>query len=298
MGGRSRPRGDDLRTDIVPPAPGGGDDGDAGDDLLHPRSNSGLSPAGPAAAASAAPPGRPRPAPVPAGRAGRRSARRAAGPGGSAALTAGRGGPTLCLGGWRCGGGSGGTRRGACAAGVAGGHGGLPVHRPGGQHRAAAGPPGRLPGGGAPPPRPAPRGGRGARGVVFETAGDAVDAAFAQAPDAVRGVLAAAGGPGAGALGRDGPTAGPDGPPPRGRWSARTGTPSGRPSRRCAPLAGVALAGDGSQRLISGRGGAARRGELRPEPSWAPSPRILPAPPAPPDHPRRPPGCGRKDGAA
>ena len=48
-----------------------------------------------------------------------------------------------------------GVDRGARGTHAAGGDGDLPVHRPGGQHRAARGPPGRLPGGRRPPPRPA-----------------------------------------------------------------------------------------------------------------------------------------------
>ena len=237
------------------------------------------------------PPGMPRAVSV------RRPARRAAGPGGSAALTAGRGGPTLCLGGWRGGGGSGGTRRGACAAGVAGGHGGLPVHRPGGQHAAAPGPPGHLPRGGAPPPRPAPRGGRGARGGGVRGGGGRGLRGVRPGPDAVREALAAQAALEREPWGERGPLRARKGLN-LGVAERQDGHSFGASLRRCAPLAGVALSGDGSQRLISGRGGAARRGELRPGPSWAAGPRILPAPPAPPDHPRRAPGCGRKARAA
>ena len=51
------------------------------------------------------------------------------------------------------------------------------------------GPPGDLPGGRAAPPRPPAGGGRGARGFVFETVGDAVYAAFDHPTDAAGAAL-------------------------------------------------------------------------------------------------------------
>ena len=90
--------------------------------------------------------------------------------------------------------------------------------------------------------------------MVFETAGDAGDAAFAQASDAVRGVLAAQA-----ALERE-----PWGE--MGPLRVRKGLHLGEVERQDGHSFGASL--------------------------------CRCAPPAPPDHPQRPPGCGRKDRAA
>ena len=184
MGGRSRPPGGRCRAGDRPPCARRGERWGRGGRLFCTPVLTWLSPPptgqAPMQRRRRRPArGRPGPAPVPAGR-GRAGAsvspRRAAGPGGPAALTAGRGGPTLCLGGWRGGGGSGGTRRGACPPALPAGYGHVSLHGCGGEHGSCwERVPGRLPRRRAPAPRPAPRGRRGAqRGGVFETVGDAV----------------------------------------------------------------------------------------------------------------------------
>ena len=177
----------------------------------------------------------------------------------------------------------------ADGAGLADRHGDVPVHRPGGQHPPARGAPGRLPGRRAPPPRPAPGRRGGARGVVFETVGDAVYAAFARPTDAVAAALA-----GQLALQREdwGGTG-----PLRARMGVHLGEVErqgahyfGAPLYRCARLTATAHGGqvvlsaavaDGRPRRPAGGGGPARPGGAPaegPGPAGAGGPTPAPGP--------------------
>ena len=155
-------------------------------------------------------------------------------------------------------------------------HGGLPVHRPGGQHRAAEAHPAAY--------REAVRrhhallreAVEGHGGWCSRRRGTRWTRRSPRPPTPSEGA-GGAGGPGAGALGRDGPTAGLDGPPPRGGGAPGRALLRGvplplRPARRRRPLRQWMAAPHQRSRWGGAAGAAAARAIVGTRPENPPRP--------------------------